>query len=103
VGIVAAVIRPRARRRRSLARGLSGVLVGGLVALALVLVGGWFYADRIGLPGPGLAVLVGHGAAAVAAVAAQVWVDRRSDGRGTLAAAALAALVVGGLALTWLF
>ncbi len=103
MGVVAAVTRPGARRRRSLARGLSGVLVGGLVALALVLLGGWFYADRSGLPGPGLVVLVGHGTAAVAAVVAQVWVDRRPDRTGTLAAAALAALVVGGLALTWLF
>ncbi len=103
MGVVAAVTRPGARRRRSLARGLSGVLVGGLVALALVLLGGWFYADRSGLPGPGLGVLVGHGTAAVAAVVAQVWVDRRPDRTGTLAAAALAALVVGGLALTWLF
>ncbi len=103
MGVVAAVTRPHGRRRRSLARALSGVLVGGLVALALLLLGGWFYADRSGLPGPGLAVLVGHGAAAVAAVAAQVWVDRRPDRTGTLAAAALAALVVGGLALTWLF
>jgi hypothetical protein len=99
VGVVAAVSRPR----RSLARGLSGVLVGGLVALALVLLGGWFYADRSGLPGPGLGVLVGHGTAAVAAVVAQVWVDRRPDRTGTLAALALAGLVVGGLALTWLF
>jgi hypothetical protein len=103
VGIVGAVTGPRAGRRRSLVRGLSGVLVGGLVALALVLLGGWFYADRSGLPGPGLGVLVGHGTAAVAAVVAQVWVDRRPDRTGTLAALALAGLVVGGLALTWLF
>jgi hypothetical protein len=41
--------------------------------------------------------------AAVAAVATQVWVDRRTDPAGTLVAAALAALVAGGLALVWLF
>ena len=91
------------RTRRSLLRGLSGLLVGGLVALALVLVAGWFYADHTGLPGPGIGMLIGHVAAAVAAVAAQVWVDRRTDRVGTLAAAALAALVAGGLALVWLF
>jgi hypothetical protein len=84
-------------------RGLSGVLVGGLVALALVLLGGWFYADRTDLPGPGTAMLVGHGVAAVAAVVAQVWIDRHPGRAGTLAGAALAVLVVGGLALTWLF
>ena len=84
-------------------RGLSGVLVGGLVALALVLAAGWFYADRTGLPGPGLGMLVGHVVAAVAAVVAQMWVDRRRDRIGTLAAAGLAVLVVGGLTLTWLF
>jgi hypothetical protein len=94
------VTRPRSR---SVLRGLSGVLVGGLVALALVLLAGWFYADRTGLPGPGLGVIVGHGVAAVAAVIAQVWVDRRRDRTGTLAAAVLAVLVVGGLTLTWLF
>ena len=44
---------PAPTARRSLLRGLSGVLVGGLVALALVLLAGWFYADRTGLPGPG--------------------------------------------------
>jgi hypothetical protein len=36
-------------------------------------------------------------------VVAQVWVDRRRDRTGTLGAALLAALVVGGLTLTWLF
>ena len=77
--------------RRSLLRGLSGVLVGGLVALALVLLAGWFYADRTGLPGPGPGMLAGHLVAAVAAVTAQVWVDRRTDRTGTLAALALSA------------
>ncbi len=96
--------RPRQRGLvGGLLRGLSGVLVGGLVALALVLVGGWFYADHTGLPGPGLAVIVGHAVAAVLAVVAQVRVDRRPDRRATLAAAGLAGLVVGGLALAWLF
>jgi hypothetical protein len=100
VGVAGTVTRPRSR---SVLRGLSGVLVGGLVALALVLLAGGFYADRTGLPGPGLGVIVGHGVAAVAAVIAQVWVDRRRDRTGTLAAAVLAVLVVGGLTLTWLF
>jgi ABC-type uncharacterized transport system permease subunit len=99
VGVAADVSRPR---RRSLLRDLSGVLAGGLVALTLVLLAGWFYADRLGLPGPDRSVVVGHCVAAVAVVIAQVWVDRRTDRTGTLAAAALAALVVVGLALVWL-
>jgi hypothetical protein len=90
-------------RPRSLLRGLSGVLVGGLVALALVLLAGWFYADRIGLPGPGTGMLVGHLVAAAVAVAAQVWADRRTDAVGTLAALTLSAVVVGGLTAAWLF
>jgi hypothetical protein len=84
-------------------RGLSGLLVGGLVALALVLVAGYFYADRIGLPGPGPGMLLGHVLAAVAAVVAQMWVDRRLDRTGTLAAIGLAVVIVGGLALVWLY
>ena len=47
-------------------------------------------------------MLIGHVLAAVAAVVAQVWVDRRTDRVGTLAAAGLAAAIVGGLALVWL-
>jgi hypothetical protein len=108
VGVPRTVTRPwpgrRARPgRRSLLRGLSGVLAGGLVALALVLLAGWIYADRTGLPGPGLGMLVGHGVGAVTAVAAQVWADRRPDGRGALVAAAITVLVVVGLTLVWLF
>ncbi len=103
MGVPGTVTRTRRRPRRSLLRGLSGLLVGGLFALALVLLAGWFYAGRTGLPGPGLGMLIGHLVAAVAAVVAQVWVDRRTGPIGTLAAAALAALIVGGLALVWLF
>ena len=88
--------------RRGVVRRLSGVLVGGLLALALVLLAGWFYADRTGLPGPGSAMLVTHGVAAVVAVGAQMWVDRRGDATGTVAAALLAALVVAWLTVAWL-
>jgi hypothetical protein len=95
-------VRPRARRR-SLTRGLSGLLVGGLVALALLLLAGWWYADRTGFPGPGRGMLIGHGLAAVVAVATQLWVDRRPDRVGTLTAVLLAAAVVGGLTAVWLF
>jgi hypothetical protein len=104
VGVAGTVTRVRPRvRRRSLTRGLSGMLVGGLVALALLLLAGWWYADRTGFPGPGPGMLVGHGIAAVAAVIAQLWVDRRADRVGTLGAVLLAAAVVGGLTAVWLF
>jgi hypothetical protein len=91
------------RRPRGLLRSLSGVLVGGLVALALVLLAGWLYADRAGLPGPGPGMLVGHGVAAAAAVAAQIGIDRHDGPAATAAAAGLAALVTAGLTLVWLF
>jgi hypothetical protein len=97
------VTHTRRPARRSLLRGLSGLLVGGLAALALVLVAGWVYADRTGLPGPGIGMLLGHGLAAAVAVVAQAWVDRRTDPGGTLAAIGLAVLIVGGLMLVWLF
>jgi hypothetical protein len=104
VGVPGTVTRFRpGTRRRSVLRTLSGVLVGGLVALALLLLAGWWYADRTGFPGPGRGMLIGHGVAAVVAVAAQVWVDRRPDRTGDLVAALLAAAVVGGLAAVWLF
>ena len=103
MGVPGTVTRAHRRARRSLLRALSGLLVGGLVALALVLAAGWVYADRTGLPGPGLGMLIGHAVAAVAAVVAQVWVDRRTDRVGTLAAAGLAAAIVGGLTLVWLY
>jgi hypothetical protein len=91
------------RAGRGILRNLSGVLVGGLVALALVLLAGWLYADRVGLPGPGRGMLIGHGVAAAAAVAAQIWVDRHTGRAAALAAAGLAVLVTAGLTLVWLF
>jgi len=103
VGVPGTVTHAPRRARRSLLRGVSGLLVGGLVALALVLAAGWVYADRTGLPGPGLGMLIGHAVAAVAAVVAQVRVDRRTDRVGTLGAAALATAIVGGLTLVWLY
>ncbi|SDG00149.1 hypothetical protein [Pseudonocardia oroxyli] len=86
-----------------LLRGFSGVLCAGLVALFAVLVGGWVFTTRTGAPGPGPGMLLGHGLAAAAAVAAQLVADRRAGRVGALAAwvvVALAALVLGGY---WLF
>ncbi|GAA4559817.1 hypothetical protein [Pseudonocardia xishanensis] len=86
-----------------LLRGFSGVLAAGLVGLFVVLLAGWVFTTRTGSPGPGAGMLVGHGLAALAAVAAQVVADRRAGRRGALAAwvvIALAILVLGGY---WLF
>jgi hypothetical protein len=84
-------------------RGFSGVLAAGLVGLFVVLVAGWVFTTRTGSPGPGTAMLVGHGLAALAAVVAQVVADRRAGRTGAVAAwlvIALAVLVLGGY---WLF
>lgn len=62
------------------ARGLSGVLAGGLVGLAMVLCLAQWLASRSGLPGPGTATVVGHLVAALAAVGLQL-VAERSRGR----------------------
>ena len=65
-------VRGGVRRRKRLQQGEflraveAGLLVGGLVVLALVLVAGFFYAGRLGLPGPGPGMLLGHVVAAVA-------------------------------------
>lgn len=80
-------------------RAVSGTLAGGLLALALGMVGAAVLAVRSGMPGPGVGLLVGHAVAAVVAVVAQRRADRE---HGSLAA--LAVVVVGAVALTtfWL-
>lgn len=83
-------------------RALSGLLVGGLVVLAVALGVGWFVATRAGTPGPGPATLIWHGVGAGAAAALQLYADRHSDWRGTAAAAAAAGVTVVVLAVQWL-
>ncbi|ONI86306.1 hypothetical protein ALI22I_25435 [Saccharothrix sp. ALI-22-I] len=68
--------RPEPRLAR-LWRGVSGALAVGLVLLALALIGFQIYAGNNELPGPGLDVVAGHIATAVAAVVAQIVADRR--------------------------
>ncbi|MGM1060172.1 hypothetical protein [Saccharothrix sp. Mg75] len=58
-------------------RGVSGALAVGLALLALALVGVQVYAGVHDLPGPGVDVVLGHVAAALAAAVAQVVADRR--------------------------
>ncbi|WP_214364358.1 hypothetical protein [Pseudonocardia sp. H11422] len=94
---------PRARSRGARAlRGLSGVLAGGLVVLALVLLAGWLVTTRTGSPGPGTGMLIGHGVAAAAAAVAQVVADRRNGRPGALAALAVLVVSAAVLAVYWL-
>ncbi len=58
------------------ARGLSGLLSGGLVALAIAVCAAQWLAGTSGRPGPGMAEVVGHVVAALVAVALQVVADR---------------------------
>jgi hypothetical protein len=90
------------RRPSSWPRTLTGLLAGGLVALALALVVAWFVADRIGSPGPGPGTLTWHAVAAVAAVLAQVQADRRGGRPGVLAMSAVVLITVVVLAVQWL-
>lgn len=84
-------------------RGLSGLLAGGLVVLALALGVAWVVATRTGAPGPAPSFLAWHAVAAVVAVVAQVRADRAADG-GHGAGAALAVVGVSAvvLAALWL-
>ncbi|WP_444827736.1 hypothetical protein [Actinokineospora sp.] len=91
---------PAAPRRSGFWRELSGALAIGLCVLALVVLGMQVFAGAQGMPGPGIGVVLGHFGAAVAAVVAQRFADRR---RGP--EAALAIVLVGiatGIAI-WFF
>jgi hypothetical protein len=90
---------PRAVR---LLRGLAGLLAGGLVALVLALVGAWFLAEQLGVPGPGLPTIVGHAVAAVVAVVAQLLADRRRGGAASVAALVVLLVTAVVLAVQWL-
>jgi hypothetical protein len=79
VGTACTVTAPRLGERAP--RGLSGVLAGGLVVLAIAVCLAQWLAGTSGRAGPGLAAVAGHGLAAAAAVALQLAADRRG-GRG---------------------
>jgi len=82
-------------------RGISGVLAGGLVALAgTVAVAQWLISSS-GRPGPGTVAVVGHAMAALAAVLLQVVADRSRGRRAALAAGSVLVLVAGVLWFGW--
>lgn len=68
-------------------RRLSGLLAGGLVALALVVGAAQWLATASGRPGPGVLTVVGHLTAALAAVALQLVAERVRGRPATLASA----------------
>ncbi|MCW0216207.1 MAG: hypothetical protein OJJ54_22890 [Pseudonocardia sp.] len=82
---------------------MSGVLAAGLVGITAILLVGWAMTTRTGTAGPGTGMLLGHGAAAGAAVVAQVVADRRRDRTGVLAAWAAIVLVAAVVSAYWLF
>jgi hypothetical protein len=92
----------REPRGTGLLRGLSGLLTGGLVVLAVALAIAWFVARQRGVPGPSGLTLAGHAAAAVAAVVLQRWADRVRGARAAAAALAVAAITAVVLAVQWL-
>lgn len=81
---------------------MSGVLAGGLVALALGMALAAVLATRAGVPGPGFVVLTGHLLAAVVAVAAQRMADRTNALRGAFAALVVVGVAAVALAALWL-
>jgi hypothetical protein len=83
-------------------RGVTGVLAGGLVALLVALVVAWVVSNNTDMPGPGTATVVWHAVAAVVAVAAQIYADRRSGARGVLAAVGVLAAAALLLYFQWL-
>jgi hypothetical protein len=82
-------------------RGLSGVLAGGLVVLAIAICVAQWLADTSGRPGPGLAVVAGHGVAAAAAVALQLAADRCRGRSAALASYAILLLTACVLWFGW--
>lgn len=82
-------------------RGLSGVLSGGLVALAVTVAVAQWLIGSAAQPGPGGPVVLGHGAAALAAVALQVVADRSRGIRATLTATAVLVLTAAVLWFGW--
>jgi hypothetical protein len=93
------------RRRRSedvrAPRGLSGVLAGGLVALASAVCGAQWLAGTSGRPGPGVATVVGHVVAALAAVVLQLVTERTLGRSAALASWSVLVITAGVLWFGW--
>jgi hypothetical protein len=102
VGRSRALRRGPENRGIRLLRGFSGVLAGGLVALAVVLLVAGIVAQQRAVPGPGVPTIAGHAAAAAVAVLAQRRADRASGAAAAGSALAVAALTAVVLGVQWL-
>jgi hypothetical protein len=80
---------------------LSGVLAGGLVALAIAVCVAQWLASMSGRPGPGVTAVIGHGVAALAAVALQLAAERSSRRSAALCSWSILLLVTGVLWFGW--
>jgi hypothetical protein len=85
-----------------LLRGFSGVLAGGLVALAAALLAAGIVARQHSVPGPGALSVAGHVVAAVVAVLVQRRADRATGVAGAGAALGVVALTAVVLGAQWL-
>jgi hypothetical protein len=91
-----------ASRPRGWAQAFSGVLVAGLLVLFLGLLVVWVVARANSAPGPGPAMLTGHGVGAVAALVLHRVALRRTDRIGYAAAfGPVAVLLLLGLTFWW--
>ncbi|MGH3813014.1 MAG: hypothetical protein ACRDUV_11225 [Pseudonocardiaceae bacterium] len=82
-------------------RGLSGMLAGGLVGLAIVVCAAQWLAGTSGRPGPGMAEVAGHVVAALVAVVLQVLADRLRGPSAALASGSVLAITAGVLWFGW--
>lgn len=87
-------------RRARWWRGLTGSLAAGLAGLAVIVLGAGLLCLLLNVPGPGAAMLIGHPVAAVIALVAQRFADRRD---GPVAGVAAAVVVAGLAGALWLF
>lgn len=83
------------------ALGLSGVLAGGLVALAITVCLAQWLSAASGHPGPGSAAVVGHVLAALAAVVLQLAAEHVQGRMATLATWSVVVLVAVVLWFGW--
>ena len=90
------------RRGIRLLRGFSGVLAGGLVALAVTLVVAGIVAQQRDVPGPGVVAIACHALAAVVAVLVQRRADRAAGPAAVGAALGVVALTAVVLGAQWL-
>jgi hypothetical protein len=82
-------------------RGMSGVLAGGLVALAVAVCAAQWLASTSGRPGPGTATVAWHVSAALVTVALQLAADRLRGQVAVLAAGSVLMIAAGVLWFGW--